>query len=717
MNISDLKKGRSAVITEVGGEGALRQHFLDLGLIPGSTLKMLGAAPMGDPLEIFTHGYSLSLRKDEAAMISIREIEGEMPNRAPSNDNFGYNLTLHEHNAHPGFGEEGKYHHHENDADVLPKDAPMTFALVGQKNSGKTALFNSLTGASGHVGNFPGVTMEKMEGVSRGHSNVRIVDLPGICSLSPFTSEEKITRDFIIEGKPECIINVADAGNIERHLYLTVQLIELGIPVVLALNMIDEIRGNGGSIRVNEMERMLGIPVVAISSSTGEGVEELMRHAVHIARHHETPAVANLCPGDRSNADNLAKLRYDFIDRLCSWTVKRPDESREYLRSRRMDRILTGRWTAIPIFIAVMVLTIYLSVDAIGYPLQELLGKGIGQLAAVCASAMENAAVAPAVRSLVIDGIFGGVGTVLGFIPVIILLFFFLSLLEDSGYMARVAFVTDKLLRRVGLSGRSIVPLLIGFGCSVPAVLAARTLPSSRDRRMTILLTPFISCPAKIPVYAFISSAFFPGHGGLVLVCLYLLGVSLGVVVALLRKWLAKDLEPAPFVMEMPNYRLPRLQNVAHLLWDKTKDFLGMVFTVIFVASIVIWALKSFDWRFNFVQDGSESMLAAISGWMAPLFRPLGLGDWRIVTAFISGFLAKEGIAATMQVLGVSGILTAATAVPALVFTLLYTPCVATITAIKRELGLWWALFVIVFQCVVAWIASYVIYQIVLALL
>lgn len=720
MNICDLKTGGSAVIRKVGGQGALRQHLLDMGLIPGSRLKVIGVAPMGDPLEIFTHGYSLTLPREEALRILVEETS-DSPADVRENEDFSYNLTLHEHNAHPGLGEEGKYHHHEDEVDALPKDAPLTLAIVGQHNCGKTALFNRITGLNLHVGNFPGVTTEKEEGFVKGRSNVKAVDLPGLYSLSPYTEKEKITRDFLLEKKPECIINVVDAGNLERNFYLTVQLMELGMPMVVAVNMMDELRGNDGSIRINEMERILGVPVVPIAAATGEGVEELLRHAVHVARYREAPVCRGICdvPEKESGLDRAAAMadaRYSFIGELCARTVKRPVESREYRRSRRIDRVLTGKWTAIPIFLAVMTGIIYLSVDALGFPLQRLLGKGIQHLSDLCAAGMEKAGVAPAIMSLVTDGVFGGVGSIVSFVPVIIILFFFLSMLEDSGYMGRVAFVTDKLLRRIGLSGRSIVPLLIGFGCSVPAVMAARTLPSSRDRRMTILLTPFVSCSAKIPVYAFISSTFFPGYGGLVLVCLYLLGLLTGVLVALVRKLLARNVEASPFVMELPNYRLPQLRNVSHLLWDKTKDFIVRAFTVIFFATIVIWVLQSFNWKFDFVPDGNGSMLAAIAGWMAPAFSPLGVGDWRVVTAFISGFLGKESIIATMQVLGVKTILTPATAVSVLVFCLLYTPCVAAIAAVRRELGVKWTIFMVVFQCTVAWVAAFAAYHIALLL-
>ena len=784
MGIDELRAGQTAVIESVGGSGTLRRHFLDMGLIPGTGIRMLEAAPMGDPLNILVQGYALTLRVAEAREIRVVESESAAGDCSGPLEESGYNPNDHGEDSHPGLGEEGKYHSRKHEK-PLPKNETITIALAGQQNCGKTTLFNVLTGSNQHVGNFPGVTVDRKDGRIRGTSNTVVTDLPGIYSLSPYTTEEIVTRRFILDERPKCIINVVDAGNIERHLYLTVQLMELGIPMVLALNMMDEVNGNGGSVRVNEMERILGIPVVPVSAARNAGVDELIRHALHVARYQETPARQDFCSPDdnggavhrclhsimhliedhcdkagipaRFAADKIvegddqltgmlrlsrqdtdaiehiveqmevergldrsaaiADMRYSFIHRLCSKTMVKPRESREYLRSRRIDRVLTGRWTALPIFVIIMAFVIWASIDLLGAPLQHWLAQGIEWLACVCRDGMDRVGVSPAIQSLVTDAIFGGVGSVVSFVPVIIILFFFLSMLEDSGYMARVAFVTDKLLRKAGLSGRSIVPLLIGFGCSVPAVMAARTLPSDKDRKRTILLTPFMSCSAKIPVYAFLTSAFFPGHGGLVLVCLYLLGIFCGIAAALLRKWTTRRSEPAPFVMELPNYRLPRITNVAHLLWDKTRDFLQRAFTVIFLATIIIWLLQTFDFRFNMTENGEGSMLAVIAGLIAPLFNPAGLGDWRIVTALISGFMAKESVVSTMQVLGAVSIMTTASAASMLVFCLLYTPCIATITAVRRELGFKWALFMVLFQCITAWIAASAAYQIASAVL
>ena len=784
MTIADLDKGRRAQVVTVGGNGALRRHLLDMGLIPGAEVKMVGAAPMGDPLEILVHGYSLTLRVAEARDIEVKPLDGPEAESGAQDQDISYDSSLHEHYSHPGLGEEGKYHSkdHEN---PLPKGSVLTFALAGQQNSGKTTLFNVLTGSNQHVGNFPGVTVDRKDGVIKGYPETRITDLPGIYSLSPYTAEEIVSRKFILDNDVKGIIDIADANNIERNLYLTIQLMELEVPMVLALNMMDELRGNGGSIRVNEMERILGIPVVPISAAKEEGVQELVEHAVHVARYQEKPARQDFCDkedhggavhrclhgvmhliedhaaaagipvrfaasklveGDSiveqalkldqnekdaiehiicqmeqerglDRAAAIADMRYSFIQKLCAQTVVRPKQSKEYKRSRKIDRILTGKWTAIPIFLIVMALVIWLTIDVLGAPLQEWLDGAISAVAGWLDGAMEDWNVSPAVRALVVDGIFGGVGTVLSFLPIIVILFFFLSMLEDSGYMARVAFVTDKMLRKLGLSGRSIVPLLIGLGCSVPAVMASRTLPSAKDRKLTVLLTPFMSCSAKIPIYAFLSAAFFPGHGGLVLICLYALGILTGIIIALIRKWLGKHTEAAPFVMELPNYRLPRAKNMGHLLWDKCKDFLQRAFTVIFVASIVIWILQSFDFRFNMVENGEGSMLAWIAGVIAPAFRPLGLGDWRIVTALVSGFLAKESVVSTMEVLGMTASLTVATAVPLLVFCLLYTPCVAAIAAVKRELGGKWAAFMVLFQCAVAWVVAFLAYMITLLII
>lgn len=712
MTINDLKEGQTARIIAVGGRGKLRTHLLDMGIIPESFVKMVGRAPMGDPLELYINGYSLTLRTHEASEIQIQPCNNpEITSHQTQKEiDFGYNLTLHEHNSHPGFGEEGKYHNHAVEH-ALPKDQKLTFALAGQQNCGKTTLFNLLTGSNQHVGNFPGVTVDRKDGAIIGRPNTLITDLPGIYSLSAYTAEETVSRDFILKEKPCAIINIADAGNLERHLYLTVQLMEFGIPMVLALNMMDELRGNGGSIRINQMERILGLPVVPISAARNEGVEELVQHAVHVARYQEKPSPSEFynsetCIGEDREAE-LAQMRYSYIRDLCRRTVKKPVTTREYLRSRKIDRILTGRWTAIPLFVLIMTSVIFLSIDVLGAPLQALLQSGIDRLAEICAAAMTALGVSPTVESLVVDAIIGGVGSVVSFIPVIILLFFFLSILEDSGYMARVAFVTDKVLRHFGLSGRSIVPLIIGFGCSVPAVMAARTLPSARDRRITVLLTPFMSCSAKIPIYAFLSAAFFPGYGGLVLICLYLFSILCGIAVAFISKYLGRKRDAAPFVMELPNYRMPRALNVGHLLWDKSKDFLQRAFSVIFIATIVIWLLQTFDWRFRMVADPSASMLAAVAGWIAPLFEPLGLGDWRIITSLISGFMAKESVVATMKVLDVLPALALTSAVPLLIFCLLYTPCVAATAAVRRELGRLWALYVIVFQCAFAWCMAF----------
>ena len=780
MTIDDMKPGQWARVETVGGEGATRLHFLDMGLIPGTALKFVERAPMGDPVQILVNGYALSLRKDDAADITVSPAEapGE---EARAKSDIPYNVYLHDHNAHPGLGEGGRYHSKDH-GNPLPKGAKLTFALAGQQNSGKTTLFNVLTGSNQHVGNFPGVTVDRKEGVIKGHPETSITDLPGIYSLSPYTAEEIVSREFILRPDTRGLINIVDASNIERNLYLTLQLMELGTSMVLALNMMDEIRGNGGSIRINDMERILGIPVVGISAARNEGIDELVDHAVHVARYQEAPARQDFCdkddhggavhrclhsvihlieqqaaragiparfaatklvegdalveaalclkPAEKEAIENIivqmeeergldraaavADMRYTFIKRLCAQTVVKPSESKEYKRSRRIDKVLTGKWTAIPIFIVVMALVIWLTIDVLGAPLQELLDQGITALGGIVGAAFARWNVSPAITSLVVDAIFGGVGSVCSFVPIIVILFFFLSMLEDSGYMARVAFVTDHFLRKLGLSGRSIVPLLIGLGCSVPGVMASRTLPSARDRKKTILLIPFMSCSAKLPIYAFFSAAFFPGHGGLVLACLYLLGIAVGIVVALVSKLLGKGSEAAPFVMELPNYRLPQARNVLHLLWDKTKDFLQRAFTIIFLATIVIWFLQTFDWRFSMVENGEGSMLAWVAGVLAPLFAPMGLGDWRIVTSLISGFLAKESVVATMEVLGVLGTLTVATAVPMLVFSLLYTPCVAAIASVRRELGHKWAIFMVVFQCVVAWVVALLAYWIAL---
>ena len=787
MTLKELEIGQKAIVTAVGSQGALRQHLLDMGIIPGTEISILKYAPMGDPMEVRVHGYSLSLRLSEAEQIQVSLNEDKVSERKQNIETKAeeaYRDSLHEHNSHPGLGESGKYHS-KAEEHPLPEGTKLVFALAGQQNCGKTTLFNQLTGSNQHVGNFPGVTVERKEGSIKKHANTKVVDLPGIYSLSPYTSEEVISRNFIIEEKPQAIINIVDASNIERNLYLTMQLMELDVPMVLALNMMDEVRNNGGSIRINEMEKILGIPVVPVSASKNEGVDELIEHALHVAKYQEKPlrqdfchknedggavhrclhsimhliedhaeeaglpirfAAGKLVEGDESilQALNLsqneketlehillqmeeergmdrsaaiADMRFDFIHSLCEQTVfKVEKESKETLKSRKIDKILTGKWTAIPIFILVMCLVIWMSIDLLGAPLQDGLDEGIGWLAGVCETGMEKVQMSPVVISLVVDAIFGGVGSVLSFVPIIVILFFFLGLIEDSGYMARIAFVTDGLLRRLGLSGRSIVPLLIGFGCSVPAVMATRTLPSAKDRLKTILLTPFMSCSAKIPIFAFFTAAFFPGHGGLILIGLYLLSIIIGVIVALIGKHIGTKSEAAPFVMELPNYRMPVAKNTLHLMWDKTKDFCQRAFTIIFVATIVIWFLQSFNFRFEMVENGEGSMLAWLAGLIAPVFNPIGLGDWRAVTALISGFLAKESVVATMEVLNLTDALTIASAASMLIFSLLYTPCVAAIAAVRRELGGKWALFVVVFQCVLAWLFAFITYWTVTAL-
>ena len=777
ITLDKLEIGQSAMVKTVKGEGSRRQHLLDMGVIPDVVVKLVKYAPMGDPMEVMVHGYSLTLRKADAKQI---EVEPKISDTESENDAFDVNklyiTSLPDHNAHPGLGEEGIYHDKEHE-NPLPKGTTLTFALAGQQNCGKTTLFNQLTGSNQHVGNFPGVTVDRKDGVIKGHPETSVTDLPGIYSLLPYTNEEIVSREFILQEKPKAIINIVDANNIERNLYLTMQLMELGVPMVLALNMMDEVRNNGGTIRVNEMEQILGLPVVPISASQNEGVNELVEHAIHVAKYQEEPvrqdfcdkddhdgavhrclhsimhliedhaqraeipvrfAASKLVEGDKivlkalklsqneketlehlilqmeeerglDRAAAMADMRFTFIKRLCSKTVVKPNESKEYKRSRRIDKILTGKWTAIPIFILVMMGIIYISIDALGAPLQDLLDNGISWLAGVVGSALARWNVTPSVQSLVVDGIFGGVGTIISFIPIIILLFFFLSLLEDSGYMARVAFVSDSILRKFGLTGHSIVPLLIGFGCTVPAVMSTRTLHSTHDRWRTILLTPFMSCSAKIPIYAFFTDYFFPHRGGVVLICLYLFGIIVGFIIALFTKTKG---DVAPFVMELPNYRLPGIKNVGHLLWDKTKDFLQRAFTVIFIASLVIWFLQTFDFKFNMVENGEGSMLAMVAGWIAPLFKPIGLGEWQIVTALVSGFMAKESVVATLEVLGAMDLFTTVTAISMLVFCLLYTPCVAAMAAIRREIGTKWMILVILFQCAVAWLCAFFVYLI-----
>ena len=775
MTLRDLPIGKTATIRSVGGEGALRQHFLDMGLIPKGDVTMVKYAPMGDPMELRIHSYELTLRLADAEKIEIENIR----------DTSEETVTRNRENIpHPGLGEGGKYHQKETEH-PLPDDAPLTFALAGNQNCGKTTLFNQLTGSNQHVGNFPGVTVDRKDGAIRGKANTLVTDLPGIYSMSPYTSEEIVTRNFVLNEHPKGIINIVDATNIERNLYLTMQLMELDIPMVLALNMMDEVRENGGSIHVNQMEEMLGIPVVPISAAKNEGIDELISHALHVAKYQEKPteidycdanddggavhrclhaimhliedhaaeagipvrfAASKLAEGDSLILDSLhldqnekemlehiivqmenergldraaaiAHMRFDFIQKICDETVIKPKESKEHLRSVAIDKILTGKYTAIPCFIGIMGLVFFLTFGVIGAFLSDLLDLGITSLGNLVDGLMTSWNVNQALHSLVIDGIFNGVGSVLSFLPIIVTLFFFLSLLEDSGYMARVAFVMDKLLRKIGLSGRSIVPMLIGFGCTVPGVMASRTLPSERDRKMTILLTPFMSCSAKLPIYAFFAAAFFPEHGALVMIALYFSGILMGILMALLMGHTMFSGEAVPFVMELPNYRLPGAKNVGHLLWDKAKDFLQRAFTVIFLATMVIWFLQSFNLHLNMVSDSRDSILAMVAGVIAPLFAPMGLADWRISTALITGFLAKESVVSTLSILfGSTATLTSGitplSAASLLVFCLLYTPCVAAIASIKRELGGKWAVGVVIIQCVIAWIAAFLVYLI-----
>lgn len=776
MTLKELEIGKTAVIKTVGGEGSLRQHFLDMGVIPGAEVTLTKYAPMGDPMELRIHGYELTLRLADAEKIEVIPIKPLPRKKAATSAPV-------ENQAHPGFGEDGRYHTKKGE-NPLPKDTKLTFALAGNQNCGKTTLFNQLTGANQHVGNFPGVTVDRKSGTIKGHPETLVTDLPGIYSLSPYTSEEIVSRQFIIDEKPTGIINIVDATNIERNLYLTMQLMELDTPIVLALNMMDEVRVNGGTIRINEMESMLGIPVVAISASKGEGVDELVRHAVHIAKYQEKPgrtdfcdkgdhcgavhrclhgimhliedhakaagiplrfAASKLVEGDELVEDALnleenekemiehiitqmekergldrsaaiADMRFSFIQKLCKSTVVKPKESKEHIRSRKIDKVLTGKYTAIPSFALIMALVFFLTFNVIGAWLQDLLANGIDALTGIVDNLLVSLNVNEILRSLVVDGIFGGVGSVLSFVPIIVVLFFFLSMLEDSGYMARVAFVMDKLLRKIGLSGRSIVPMLIGFGCTVPSVMASRTLPSARDRKMTILLTPFMSCTAKLPIYGFFSAAFFPNYSGLVMILLYFLGIAVGILVALFSKNTVFKGEAVPFVMELPNYRLPGAKNVLHLLWDKAKDFLQRAFTVIFIASIVVWFLQTFDFGLNVVSGSNTSILAIIAGFVAPIFAPLGFGDWRISTALIAGFMAKESVVSTLNVLvggaGIGSILTPLSAASFLVFCLLYTPCIAAISVIKRELGAKWAVGIVCLQCAIAWLCSFIIFSV-----
>lgn len=794
MNLRELEIGKSGIITKVGGQGALRQHFLDMGMIPGAEVTAVKLAPLGDPLEVMVHGYELTLRLAEAEQIEVSSAEpfkaaadsdGEVTQgKSSARQRSGGQSGSHAKTEHPGLGEGGKYHS-KVDENPLPENSTLTFGLVGNQNTGKTTLFNQLTGSNQHVGNFPGVTVDRKDGQIRGHANTLITDLPGIYSMSTYTSEELVTRDFVFNEHPNAIIDIVDINNIERNLYLTMQLIEMRVPVVVALNMMDEFTGNGGSIDLNEMEAQLGVPVVPISAARNHGVDELIGHAMHVAYYQEPPAYKDLClESDRKGAVHrsihaiehiiedhakraglsenyaaiklvegdaiieaqlaldenekeliehiviqlekesgldrnaaIADMRYKFIERVTRASIKKPRASREHERSAKIDSILTGKYTAIPCFVAIMLAVFYLTFNVIGAWLQGLVEAGVSALSAAASSAMAAADVSPVIRSLVTDGIFEGVGSVLSFMPIIVTMFFFLSILEDSGYIARVAFVMDKLLRKIGLSGRSIVPMLIGFGCTVPAVMSTRTLPSERDRRMTILLTPFMSCSAKLPIYAFFVSAFFPGRGGLIMAGLYVLGAVVAVIIAKVYGNTLFKGEAVPFCMELPNYRLPGAINVARLLWDKAKDFLQRAFSVILIATIVVWFLQSFDGQLQLVADSSESIMASVAGVIAPLFRPIGLGDWRIITALISGFMAKESVVATMNVLfggaaGIKAAITPAAAASILVFSLLYTPCVAAIAAIRRELGRRWAFGVVIWQCVIAWLAALVFFLI-----
>lgn len=772
MKLNELQIGSTATILSVGGEGALRQHFLDMGLIQGTEVTVVQYAPMGDPIELRLHGYELTIRLKDAKNIEI--------SKEHKPKNIRKKVEKQE-KLHPRYGEGGKFHNRKEET-PLPEGETLTFALVGNQNCGKTTLFNQLTGSKQHVGNFPGVTVDRKDGVIKGHNNTLITDLPGIYSMSPYSSEEIVTREFVIREKPKGIINIVDATNIERNLYLTMQLLELGFPMVVALNMMDELRENGGSVLVNEMEEALGVPVIPISAAKAEGIEELIQHAIHVAKYQEKPLETDFCrkeegvhrgihavmhliedhaekaeipvrfaaskimEGDEKileqlnltekeknlledisrqteeetgldRAASIAQMRFAYIEDVCSESVIKPKESREHLRSRKIDRFLTGKYTGIPAFVGIMAVVFWLTFNVIGAFLQGVLESGITALTNVVDHAMTAAHVNSVVHSLVIDGIFSGVGGVLSFLPIIVTLFFFLSLLEDSGYMARVAFIMDKLLRKLGLSGRSIVPMLVGFGCTVPGVMASRTLPSERDRKMTILLTPFMSCTAKLPIYAFFTAAFFPKRGALVMIGLYVFGIVMGILMALIFKKTAFKGEAVPFVMELPNYRLPRAKNVGHLLWDKAKDFLQRAFTVIFIATIVIWFLQNFDMGLNMVSDSQNSILALVAGVLAPIFLPVGFGDWRIVTALISGFMAKESVVSSLTVLfgssaALQGTLTVAGAAALLVFCLLYTPCVAAIASVKRELGGKWAAAMVFGQCLIAWVVAFVVYQI-----
>lgn len=783
MTLKDLEIGDIARIDTVGGEGALRQHFLDMGVIPGVEAKVIKFAPMGDPMEIQVHGYELTLRLDDATNIEVTKIEERKSEEPVSKKD----KEIKKKSVHPALGEPG-IHHKKESGKKMPLQGTLTFALVGNQNCGKTTLFNRLTGANQHVGNFPGVTVDRKDGTIIGHSNTQITDLPGIYSMSPYSSEELVSRNFVLENAPNGIINIIDATNIERNLYLTLQLLEMDRPMVVAVNMMDELTGNGGSIDVNVMEEMLGVPVVPISAAKNSGVDELITHAIHVAEYQETPVRKDLCPiedhdgavhrcihsvmhliqdhaqkaniplrfatskvieGDshiieKLNLDDneietiehltiqmenerkldrsaaIADMRFSYIEKICKNSVKKPHESKEKIRSEKLDRILTGKYTAIPIFIMIMAMVFYLTFNVVGAWLQGLLEMGIEEVTHLVDNLLTVEKVNPTLHNLVIEGIFQGVGSVLSFLPIVVVMFFFLSILEDSGYIARVAFFMDKLLRKIGLSGRSIVPLLIGFGCTVPAVMSTRTLPSERDRKMTILLTPFMSCTAKLPIYAFFVNAFFKGKGGFVMTGLYLLGIFVGILVALIYKKFVFKGEAVPFVMELPNYRMPSMRSTLQLMWEKAKDFVQKVFSVILIATIVVWFLQSFDLKFNLVADSKDSIMAVIAGGLAPVFEPLGLGDWRICTALISGCMAKESVVSVLEVLfqtqgGINAILTPLIASVLMIFSLLYTPCVAAIASVKRELGKKWAVLIVLWQCIIAWIVAFI-FKIILGL-
>jgi ferrous iron transport protein B len=775
MKLNELKQGETAVINSVGGEGALRQHFLDMGVLPGAEITFVKPAPLGDPLEMRIHGYELTLRVDDAKEIDITPAD---PKQAKEHAAKKIKRGI----EHPGLGEEGRYHIKAEEK-PLPEGTTLTFALVGNQNSGKTTLFNQLTGSNQHVGNFPGVTVDRKDGVIRGHADTLVTDLPGIYSMAPYSGEEIVSRDFVLDEKPKAIINIIDVTSIDRSLFLTMQLLEMGIPTVVALNMMDEMTGNGGSVDINLMEAMLGVPVVPISAAKNMGVDELINHAVHVAKYQEPPLKQDFCDvndhggavhraihavihliedhakhaeipvrfaasriieGDEQILERLkldenekemlehivlqmesergldrhaamADMRYSYIYRVCDSCVIKPRESRERIRSKKLDEVFTGKFTAIPVFILVMGLVFFLTFALIGPFLQGILELIIGAIGDKVSDLMAAGNVNPAIQSLVTDGIFEGVGSVLSFLPIVVTMFFFLSVLEDSGYIARVAFVMDKLLRKIGLSGRSMVPMLIGFGCTVPAVMSTRTLPSARDRRMTILLTPFMSCTAKLPIYSFFVAAFFPNRSWLIVTAMYLLGIITAILVALIFKKTLFKGEAVPFVMELPNYRMPSLKNVLQLLWDKAKDFLQRAFSVILIATIVVWFLKSFDFSFNLVTDPHNSILAAIAGILVPVMKPLGLGDWRIISSLVTGFMAKESVVATMEILfasegGVQNVIGTVAAAALLVFSLLYTPCVAAVASIRRELGPKWAVFVVLWQCAIAWVAALIVH-------